>query len=516
MRMKMNTGFLKSVLTAGTMVEIDFSNIEQFDFIMQFFGSEEQCRKELPMLHKLCRNTVDQCRMKAENKPGHDRLFVACPSYDMASGCADIYAEASLIDDMAFQAQTLCVTDRNDRIIYRDYGVETGTDRVFLKGRLTNLEQMDSINIYYCCMWTEKGEFLKAGVIGRTITLQEIEAPGIKSFRLTNPVHKKTGQDECIVVVYRRVSASRESRIDYTYLENINSCGQELYLEVTGELEMADPDAVIEKVDKKNIILRLTAGTTAEYQDIENRLSWNMEQYAPDSGKGRKYKFSFDYDWGTYVPSERLPIKKPVDFYLEIPYMLTTGKKGCLIASSIDIGQSAHSVSRLLLLWGCVHEETLIRMADKSEKKIKDIKIGDYIDTIQGARPVTNIYTGMEETLVTVETKGGHQIVCTADHVVATEKGNKRVDALNGTDRLMTEDTPVDITGIYPCEGGRVYGIQLEREEDEFFFCNGLLSGGFSVQNRRHVRAERPSDDLLRLCQEINIMKKYLEGWKNG
>ena len=87
----------------------------------------------------------------------------------------------------------------------------------------------------------------------------------------------------------------------------------------------------------------------------------------------------------------------------------------------------------------CLHEETLVVMADNTKKAIKDIKIGDSvvsvdpITCVQTTTKVINQYVReTEKEIITVETESGRKITCTSDHPVLTTDGWKHaIDAKN-------------------------------------------------------------------------------------
>jgi len=87
----------------------------------------------------------------------------------------------------------------------------------------------------------------------------------------------------------------------------------------------------------------------------------------------------------------------------------------------------------------CLHKETLVVMADNTKKAIKDIKIGDYvvsvdpITCVQTTTKVINQYVReTDKEIITVETESGRKITCTVDHPVLTTDGWKHaIDAEN-------------------------------------------------------------------------------------
>ena len=84
------------------------------------------------------------------------------------------------------------------------------------------------------------------------------------------------------------------------------------------------------------------------------------------------------------------------------PTLNDYSKRGCLIIASdesmSEAGGFIKTISKLHLLWGCVADHTLVRMADGSCKQIKDIKIGDRVCVKNGGHGyVEDIIRGREE-----------------------------------------------------------------------------------------------------------------------
>ena len=72
----------------------------------------------------------------------------------------------------------------------------------------------------------------------------------------------------------------------------------------------------------------------------------------------------------------------------------------------------------------CFAAHTLITMADMSEVKIADIKVGDLVMTIDGPQPVLEIYSPLHDDLYDHKFDNGKTITCTSDHpLYVVDKG---------------------------------------------------------------------------------------------
>lgn len=92
----------------------------------------------------------------------------------------------------------------------------------------------------------------------------------------------------------------------------------------------------------------------------------------------------------------------------------------------------------------CVHAETLITMADGSERKVEDVSAGDWVLTVNEdtyqleTRQVQHLHdNGVKETVV-VKTKSGRELRCTPNHPILANNAWIDAGALNKGDLLAT------------------------------------------------------------------------------
>lgn len=97
----------------------------------------------------------------------------------------------------------------------------------------------------------------------------------------------------------------------------------------------------------------------------------------------------------------------------------------------------------------CLWEEEEILMADRTLKKIKDIKIGDEIITINPktykqsiTRVINQFVRKTEKKMVKISTISGRELVCTVDHPILTRKGWKKAGELDiNNDTVAVNET---------------------------------------------------------------------------
>lgn len=134
----------------------------------------------------------------------------------------------------------------------------------------------------------------------------------------------------------------------------------------------------------------------------------------------------------------------------------------------------------------CFTPETLITMADGSQRMIADIKLGDLVKTRDGVEPVEEIRVRFDRPMRMLQFENGEILRLTTDHAIETlEKGPASLDSQgfdykgNGVPaQLMAGDHGIDIHGrprriafiatiLYP---GKVYTLM-----NSTFYANGML-----------------------------------------
>lgn len=140
----------------------------------------------------------------------------------------------------------------------------------------------------------------------------------------------------------------------------------------------------------------------------------------------------------------------------------------------------------------CFIPETLITMADGSEKKIEDIELGDVVKSEIGESTVEGIDIHIRKETVYSINDSGHFV--TANHPFKTTEGWKAIDPKGSmkdhgveADRLIVGDTILTLDGeerATTIEAGndvtKVYNLRLDNEH--VYYANGYL-----VHNEKNV-----------------------------
>lgn len=145
----------------------------------------------------------------------------------------------------------------------------------------------------------------------------------------------------------------------------------------------------------------------------------------------------------------------------------------------------------------CLHEDSLVTMADGTLKKIKDVHVGEYVLSFDNldltAQRIMNKWNNGTRMCVVVITEHGGQLICTADHKIYTTRG--KVEASKLTDKdyafcLGMKDNvyyrmPERIVKVIPWQEATVYDIEVEKTH--CFLANGLLVSNCVAKKKKDM-----------------------------
>lgn len=155
----------------------------------------------------------------------------------------------------------------------------------------------------------------------------------------------------------------------------------------------------------------------------------------------------------------------------------------------------------------------MVRLADGSEKRICDIRLGDQVWTPDSGRAeVVNICSGDEPELFVLRSANGRELRLTADHPVCIEgSGYKTAADVTPADKLVLEDgTPVEIEALYLVQGGfRVYSLELEGSS--IMLCNGYQTGDFHIQGQTMCPSTSMKEPDKALLEEAEKLRGILQ-----
>lgn len=140
------------------------------------------------------------------------------------------------------------------------------------------------------------------------------------------------------------------------------------------------------------------------------------------------------------------------------------------------------------IMWGCLGADTLIALADGSQRKIKDIRIGNMVKTENGVAEVGNVWRGTEEQYLLVCSERS-SLVLTPEHPVLTKTGWKRAVSLSKDDEIRTADGGYAlITSIEKKDAQlEVYNLSYREKTENTILAEGFVVGNFEAQNNPDI-----------------------------
>lgn len=219
-----------------------------------------------------------------------------------------------------------------------------------------------------------------------------------------------------------------------------------------------------------------------------------------------RFEFSF------YITAKIRDTETVVNQAFAICSTETLGDDQAYYDSSADIVAYLPPIS---IQWGCFGKETKFLMMDLSEKPVSELLRGDMIVGEQGCLlEVHDIVSGYEETIYKICTVGGKQLEVTGEHPLATKTGTMRARDITSKMILLCADEREDeVEFCYkkPYED-TVYNIVTEGISN-WVIANGILAGNFSMQNEfvEPLMTTRVlSDETLQLKVEFDKLIDYL------
>lgn len=177
----------------------------------------------------------------------------------------------------------------------------------------------------------------------------------------------------------------------------------------------------------------------------------------------------------------------------------------------------------------CLHEDTLVRMADGTSKAIKDISAGELVTAsdMQGkqypAKVINNHYNGVKQVnrflFYDAQTDLEAELICTPEHKVLHRKIGVTETGISPIGQIFTY-VPVVLSGL-PQDSikaiGRTsygfvdtYDLELDTPEHLFVLANGLVvsnsskhSGGESVSAKRVKRGFAAVDQFINMPENF-------------
>lgn len=276
-------------------------------------------------------------------------------------------------------------------------------------------------------------------------------------------------------------------------------------------------------------ILRLneTVGHLLDLEDLNKGIVVDYNDYESVAINDNQITWTFKEDWKNSLDISNFKVGTTVQIYCKVAIDIknkTTGMQMYIpLVFQSKITQSndkSFAVSKpIYIQWGCVGKDTLILMADHTQKKVTDIQIGDRVlNENKEAVPVKNIYTGQEDTMILLKTQSQKQALVTASHPVSTARGILPARCLRASDRIKTVDGYEAIVelSIQPYHD-TVYSLAFETEN--CIICNGMVLGDFGMQQTAKDPQEEPvpitrSEECIKVQKEFKKLMEELNSKK--
>jgi DNA-directed DNA polymerase III PolC len=131
----------------------------------------------------------------------------------------------------------------------------------------------------------------------------------------------------------------------------------------------------------------------------------------------------------------------------------------------------------------CLWENTIVEVKGIGNTKIKDVNIGDFVNSINGWVQVKDRICNGKKKLVKITTESGKTLICTLDHKIQTKNGMVPLKAIinNGMSIVISDALYDKIQKVETIGHGETYDLEVDHP-DHSFYANGI-----SVSNSHAV-----------------------------
>ncbi len=498
-------------------IKLDFQNSEHVDHIVSLYGGNEKFKSTLPLQHgalmkaskKVSNGTIEEENegFFSDGLCIENVLVLKDENKLVIDGIVSLTKLASFID------MHMEVVTSADEFVAGESQMQydTTNGKMHVEAEYNSSEfKSNQLEIKFTALWAENASNKLNGMVN-TKELDESVVIDTTTANITmsNPVKKNSEMEE-IVVCYGRNAYVKQH--DYAYDAYVVNGKQLLMLDVSGFVVFNEDSADFEKIDidtfeltmksEQGIAsykLKYTDPKTGEEKDRTEAVKSAF--YQLDGG----FAFALDSFWGEYVPvSKKLDWSTKVSLNFELTYILTDGTKGSIQISS-DLSEESNGgnkkIPQIILLWGCLAENTLVAMADGSQRKIQEINISEMVEGKFGAVKVVDMYKSTsEEAIVTIITDLNRKIGCSPSHIIACKTGDKSAGELIVGDEICDKNGAVQ-TVMAIDNTKTAYTYNLELEADGYFFAENMLVGDIKVQN---TPPEQAKVENIYIAEKIN------------
>ena len=517
----------------GYPLYLNMQNESHEELVCEYFGGKDKILKEYPCLYANL--------LSAQEAPGLEATYTGyCDGAVITHFMQNQEHKLMVIGNVnltkrPYKLFVSITIMKADKIIKQKNQMYTDRATVVLEclsDAIPDVQSEDNYVAYLHVSWQPYGEaglrsmiaqstewnIQKPLLIGSAISKTSITHPTLAPHTEYDNTTDLVPPDQKIIVAYNR-QAAQGGVVDYKYSSIRSAEGlQMVFLDVSFSVYLKEGFKY--KYLMQNSALLLGNGLGDIYHN-------RMEKIVPiKSEKENKITFTFNYDWNNTIPQSVYAGNRTYGFYAQVKFVVENSKQNIeveAIASSLSDAKATNLVKtgQLYLFWGCLAENTMIRMADGSERAIQTIRVGDQLENAKGeAVRVTDVIVGSNEIIYHICTENNRCISATLLHPFATDSGDMLLrDFQMDTKLKMKKDGKNSselVTNCYPEEyTGKVYSLEVEGGSEKTIIANGFVTYANSEVNRIERSCVEPeivmTDEEL---NEYNKLKYVLENRK--
>lgn len=503
-------------------IRLDFSDSKHYDCMTELFGGKESMKNDFPYNYNVLKTSRSNGSAMTDNAGTTGFVdFSRIQSIFYAKNTKELstmsYANLTSVAKSIFLTTT--VFRKGEQIEFNSgfsFNVSNAVLETLTEDILPFGGDDDELLVVFHVSW-QKNNVMYSEVNydlknSRESSLNEI----VKEITVNDPMNKNTPADSAIYVAFGRTPAMGEV-LDYPYPESRIDRLQKMFLEISGEATLIDGAKFVSgNPNQTGIVLNHPDMGTIFYNQT---LPASCIQKVSDN----KFKWTIDKDWQNTIPSSVLAGIREYAFDMSLSFSAIRANERTPSNYTIEIAsfekpQNPHykKINNIKLQWGCLADNSRIRMADGSQKMINEIAIGNMVRTPEGgSKKVVNVWTGPRAEILHIETDGGAVINLTDTHPVMTKEGLKPACALTLDDQLLMEDGQYQKIQFFNTLSYDRFVYNLDLEDGHTFICDDFVVGDFNMQNTMYVKkmsSVTADAELVREFEILEYMTKYWAG----
>lgn len=340
------------------------------------------------------------------------------------------------------------------------------------------------------------------------------EGSFITNFEMHDPVIKDPNRGNKEV----RVSYKRDSNMgyfDYSFDNEPENNSIKLLLPVEFEVEVDTKLCSIVGLDEDlgfRLYFQHPDGGLVKYYYMGKQSLMDLK-FKYNEGKKCGMVVKLDYDWRAKLPFADLEggVSAKLDIYGQFNVLVKVDNFGTFpISISFKSNGTSFdtmniSVPQIFMQWGCFGKDSMIAMADGTEKRVSELSVGEYVLSWKG-KPceIRDIITGFEKEIYQIYTRSGKEIKLTNTHSICIQQDGESkwicVCDLRGGQKVVMEQgvEEVSFIDIIPYQD-KVYNLMFDEETP--IYSNGFLVGDYAMQQR--IRPKRDQIEFSEKTKKI-------------